>query len=268
MPKIFYTDGVKEYGPFSKDQLKNQNITRDTKIWFYGLDKWTEISNVPELNDIAGSIPPAIRPANSVIKQEESDTVTPSHENKTLEHDRAKISGSAKWLIGIIALLIILVSIDILIPNSGDNIVYNEIASNAYSADENFEMYVEKFYRDAEYFGIYLRRPKQTIIMLSKLDQMADTTHIHGLSFGSDDDEIIEIYVNQTSWDAFDKPMRYYLMYHELAHDVLNLDHVAEIPANEGRIMYPGISSYENKNMDDFIENSTAMFLEFSENNR
>ncbi len=59
--------------------------------------------------------------------------------------------------------------------------------------------------------------------------------------------------------------MRYFLMYHELAHDVLNLDDLEAKSLNEGKLMYPAISSYENKNMDEFIENSHALFEKESE---
>jgi hypothetical protein len=54
--------------------------------------------------------------------------------------------------------------------------------------------------------------------------------------------------------------MRYFLMYHELAHDVLNLDDLEAKPIHEGKLMYPEISTYEKKNMDDFIESFHAVF--------
>jgi hypothetical protein len=56
--------------------------------------------------------------------------------------------------------------------------------------------------------------------------------------------------------------MRYFLMYHELAHDVLNVDDLEPIPKNNGKLMYPAIANYEHKNMDDFIESSHELFKE------
>jgi hypothetical protein len=56
--------------------------------------------------------------------------------------------------------------------------------------------------------------------------------------------------------------MKYFLMYHELSHDVLNIDDLDSKPINEGKLMYPEISSYEKKNMDDFIENFHTLFEE------
>ena len=87
---------------------------------------------------------------------------------------------------------------------------------------------------------------------------------IHGLSYGLNDDDLIEIYINPSTWRKFNKPKRYYLLYHELAHDVLNLDDLEATPANEGELLYPAIASYENITMDDFIESSHRLFEKVS----
>jgi len=105
---------------------------------------------------------------------------------------------------------------------------------------------------------------KVQIIKFSKFNQIDDATHLHGLSLGYEDDNKIEIYINEESWDKFSKPNRYFLMYHELAHDVLNLDDLDPTEENEGRLMYPNISSYDRKNMDDFIESYKNEFENIS----
>ena len=56
--------------------------------------------------------------------------------------------------------------------------------------------------------------------------------------------------------------MRYYLMYHELSHDILNVDDLEDTEINVGKLMYPAISTYEKITMDDFIEHSHALFEE------
>ena len=76
------------------------------------------------------------------------------------------------------------------------------------------------------------------------------------------DDDRIEIYINPSTWESFNKPMRYYLMYHELSHDVLNVDDLEHLQINEGKLMYPSIATYESKTMDDFIESSHELFEE------
>jgi hypothetical protein len=77
-------------------------------------------------------------------------------------------------------------------------------------------------------------------------------------------DDIIEIYINPSTWKSFNKPMRYFLMYHELSHDVLNVDDLSNLKVNEGKLMFPAISTYESKTMDDFIESSHELLEEIA----
>jgi len=264
MRKYFYTDGVSKFGPFSKDELKSQKITRNTKVWYYGLEKWKEISEIGELVDIISTIPPELKSSNS---HSESKIQKPEQETKRepiLVHPKSKKSKPIRWIIGLVALFVISFVIIKLGQKQSEANLYKEIVANSYDGDVNFDIYVEKFYRDLEFYGIFPKRPKTTIIKFSRLDQLDNTTHIHGLSLGHNDDSRIEIYINPSSWQQFTKPMRYFLMYHELAHDVLNLDDLDNKPANEGKLMYPEISSYEKKNMDDFIESFHALFEEHS----
>jgi hypothetical protein len=260
MRKYFYTDGVSKFGPFSKDELKSQNITRNTKVWFYGLEKWIEISEIGELGDIISTIPPELKALNS---ESDSNTQKPDQNTKRESIQFRPMSKKLKralWLIGILALVIITFLIIRLVQKQSEANLYKEIVANSYDGDVNFDIYVEKFYRDLEFYGIFPKKPQTTIIKFSRLDQLDNTTHIHGLSIGKNDDTRIEIYINPSSWKQFTKPMRYFLIYHELAHDVLNLDDLDNKTSNEGELMYPEISSFEKKNMDDFIESLHALF--------
>lgn len=146
--------------------------------------------------------------------------------------------------------------------------MYKEVVANSYEPDEDLEIYVEKFYRDLEYYGIFPMRPRIKKIKFSNLDQLKKTTHIHAISYGINDDERIEIYINPNSWRQFSKPKRYFLMYHELAHDVLNLDDLSDKPSNIGKLMYPEISTYQNITMDDFIESYHTLFEEYEASNK
>ena len=60
MNKYFYTDGKEKYGPYSKEELRNKPISGTTKVWCYGMDKWLELSQVPELSNVLNSIPPEL----------------------------------------------------------------------------------------------------------------------------------------------------------------------------------------------------------------
>jgi len=270
MNKYFLTDGKEKFGPFSKEELSNQNISRETKVWCYGMEKWTKLSQVSALKNLLSSIPPELnsKPSKAELQQKiklglksnpekETKIIPPSVQKK-------KALSLGKWLIAIVVLFLITVFAYSVIQNQSDVNQYDVIVENSYESDEDFDMYVQKFYRDLEFYGIFPKKPREQIIKFSKLDQLDNTTHIHGLSFGVNNDDKIEIYINPSTWRQFNKPMRYFLMYHELAHDVLNLDDLEAKSWNEEKLMYPAISSYENKNMDDFIESAHALFEEES----
>ncbi len=52
MTHYFIKDGKNENGPFTKEQLKYGDISRDTPIWFAGLEEWTTAEQVYELKEI------------------------------------------------------------------------------------------------------------------------------------------------------------------------------------------------------------------------
>ena len=133
--------------------------------------------------------------------------------------------------------------------------LHEEIAASAYDdPDVDFDFYLQKYYRDLEFFGIIPTRPYQTTIRFANLDKITDIKHAHAVSYGYNRDDVIEIYINPSSWAKFTKPMRHWLLYHELTHDILNVDDLPLTDANYGRLMYPVLISYEHKTMDDFIE--------------
>ena len=265
MRKYFYTSGVDKIGPFSLEELKKQNISRDTKVWFYGLDSWKPLNEIEELNSFTNTIPPPLK----ITETKEIDYSSKKENALTEKTSINKKTKNKKVLKVLLIVVVILAVISFLgyisIKNQADNKLYTSIASSAYETDVDFNFYVEKFYRDIGNYGIFPKKPKTQIIKFAKLDQLDDATHIHGLSYGMNDDDKIEIYINPTTWDKFNKPMRYFLMYHELSHDVLNVDDLEDLPINEGKLMYPAIYTYESKTMDDFIESLHALFEEVAE---
>lgn len=260
MKKYFYTNGKEKIGPFTIDGLKGQNLSRETKVWFYGLDNWTTLSEIDELDSITSSIPPQLKTSNA---KENQNTIEPKPIKQKLSIEKKPIKTRNKLkrvlVITVISIIILLISI-VAYNRQQKNELYQNIVNSAYNTDADFDFYVKKFYRDVEVFGIFPKKPKTTIIKFAKLDQLTNATHIHGLSFGMNDDDRIEIYINPSTWESFNKPMRYFLMYHELSHDVLNIDDLKDLPSNEGKLMYPAIATYESKTMDDFIESSHELF--------
>jgi len=60
MKYYFYSDGEKQKGPFTIEQLMNENIDKNTLIWFEGLSAWKPIKEIKELEVILQLIPPPI----------------------------------------------------------------------------------------------------------------------------------------------------------------------------------------------------------------
>jgi len=262
MKKYFYSDGVNKIGPFSLEELKEQNLTRETKVWFYGLDNWTTLSEIEELKSVTESIPPPLK-KTTLTSVKTTDSINQGNikdGNKTKNKTRTKGRNIIVVLLVIIPLLLLIIVFSE--SDSQDDILYQDIVASSYETDVDFDFYVDKFYRDINVFGIFPKVPKIKIIKFARFDQMDDVTHIHAISLGMNDDERIEIYINPSTWEQFSKPLRYYLMYHELSHDVLNVDDLDATPLNEGKLMYPIITSYESKTMDEFIESSHALFEE------
>lgn len=70
MKHFFYFDGEKQNGPFTFEQLKNENIKKETLIWFEGLDDWKPAKEIRELDEIFELIPPPI-PKNEFNREHE-----------------------------------------------------------------------------------------------------------------------------------------------------------------------------------------------------
>ena len=140
---------------------------------------------------------------------------------------------------------------------------YNNMDNNYVGDYENFEPYVDQFYRELEQSGISKVRPKKMNIRLESLDTSENTYHMHGFTTGFDNDNIIDITINKRSWNTFNKAQKYYLIFHELAHDVLNLDDLDYNNPNEKNIMYPSIHSFKSLTMDDFIDNFNNLLEDY-----
>lgn len=78
MRKYFYSDGKNKFGPFSIEELREKNITKDTLIWFQGLSDWRPIINFPELYEVyMPSTPPPITSSTSSFNYIDNTTRQP-----------------------------------------------------------------------------------------------------------------------------------------------------------------------------------------------
>lgn len=60
MTEYFYTDGKEKFGPFSLEELKAKNISKETMVWFENIKEWTPAGNVDELSSIFSATPPPV----------------------------------------------------------------------------------------------------------------------------------------------------------------------------------------------------------------
>ena len=82
MKKYFYYDGNEKHGPFSFEELKNENIDKSTLIWSEGLDDWKPAGEIKELEEILQLIPPPIVPNEAETRSESTE---PEEKNKDKE---------------------------------------------------------------------------------------------------------------------------------------------------------------------------------------
>lgn len=60
MKKYYLHNGQQNIGPFNKEQLKEQKITKDTPVWSEDMNDWKKAGEIDELKIILLSIPPPI----------------------------------------------------------------------------------------------------------------------------------------------------------------------------------------------------------------
>ncbi len=70
MKKYFYTDGTNKYGPFTLEELKENNISRETQVWFQELEDWKSAGEVPELEELFNFLPPPLPQENINLNQD------------------------------------------------------------------------------------------------------------------------------------------------------------------------------------------------------
>lgn len=52
MKKYYYSDGLNRLGPFSLEELKQKNITKEHLVWFESMNDWQKAGTIDELKDL------------------------------------------------------------------------------------------------------------------------------------------------------------------------------------------------------------------------
>ncbi|HLP55738.1 MAG TPA: DUF4339 domain-containing protein [Fluviicola sp.] len=58
MKKYYIFKEAAQLGPFDLEDLRSQNITKDTPIWFEGLSDWTVAGKIEEISELFDSPKP------------------------------------------------------------------------------------------------------------------------------------------------------------------------------------------------------------------
>ena len=222
--QYYYVADNTRKGPFSLSEILDAKLSPDTLVWREGLNSWTKYSDIVDF------------------------THTPNRRS-------FKIPEPLKFL-GVLLAIGLVFSIigGIAYINSKEERTNELIRDASFRTEEDLYIYVDKFYRDLECFGIHKVKPANCIVKFSNMQQIEETVHIHGISMGYDQTDKIEIYINYDSWKHFTKGQKYWVMYHELSHDVLDLDDLSPETSNIGKLMYPMASRFTPISMDTFIE--------------
>ncbi len=231
----------KSVGPFTLKEFLSLQLNKDTLIWFTGQKEWRPLSDFDFLQ------PSQPKNRNTIIVEQPTNY------------------GFRKRTLYVIAGFVLLAIIIVCVVRCGStNAMHSKIIENSHEDPELFS-YLEKFYRDMEYFGISKRKSRSVCIKMAPMQYFEDTKDIHGVSFGYNNDDIIEIYINEDSWKTFNAAQRYALMYHELAHDILNVDDLPNTSENYDKLMSPVMSRFDHLTMDQFIDMSHDFFREYRE---
>lgn len=66
MKRFYLHNGTEQQGPFDIEDLKTKNISRETPIWYEGLDEWTTTEKVEELKLLFNSTPPPFETTKAI----------------------------------------------------------------------------------------------------------------------------------------------------------------------------------------------------------
>ncbi len=64
MTHYFLKDGKTEIGPLTIEQLKNRPVSKNTPVWFAGLEEWTTVEQVYELKELFN---PKAKSTNNIL---------------------------------------------------------------------------------------------------------------------------------------------------------------------------------------------------------
>lgn len=121
MKQFYLHDGQNQIGPFSSEELKEKNITRDTFVWKEGMTDWKKAGEVTELNNLFVNTPPPFKAA--VVNIATTSTIDPKTTGSKTVNTGMWIGRNPKTAFFILILLVI----------AGVSIYNNQHSNSSYS---------------------------------------------------------------------------------------------------------------------------------------
>lgn len=231
MRQYYYQKNDKIYGPYTTEEILTKKLSRNTYVWYEGLDTWIPFGK-------------------SILADK------PRLKNKT------RNTFLKKLLLIIVMLAVFGLTLRYLcITDPNGTYTYNKIKATSYDdPNTDFSVYLEGFYNDIDAFNIVCSKSSNIIIKLADLT----TINSYGVSFGMNDNSKIEIYIDASFWYNANEAEKYWILYHELCHDVLNIDHTADTPANKNTLMYPNVDITEIYSLEYVAKAAYQTFFEYA----
>ncbi len=231
---LFKIDG-QELGPYTLDEIKILGVTGSTLVLCPKSSNWLPLSMCPELyKEFLAT--KTFEEVPQVTQDLRYDFHVYSKPSPTKRHPSSYI---ALGFVSLFALLTIFLSIRHFteISDYNDAELDETIRQAAIPSDENFHPYVNEFYAILDEHQVTYSKPSKVIIEFAELSVIGE--EFLGIAVGFEKEDRIEIYIDYDSWIEMSQATRKLLMFHELAHDVLNAEHSPYLPAYEDALMYP-----------------------------
>ena len=236
MKDFYYQWNGENNGPYSFNEIVDKKLPKGTYVWYDGLDSWIPIENVPLFRESYKSGKWGLW--------------------KAIGSSIALCAGAVLFGFMFVANLEVETRMaELELKNKIDKIAYDD-------PSVDFQIYLDQFYKDLKYYNYTPEQPDNVIIKFAELNKIPETRNAAGISLGCNKDYCIEIYIDPAVWLIANDAQKFWIMYHEFAHDILNLDHVDKTQDNVGQLMYPEI--LENYNMDDFKKAYHEAFSQFT----
>ena len=107
MKKYYLYIGARQYGPFSRAELKNHHIHRDTAVWYEGLNGWVKAGTVDELQDIL----PTATPPPFVIANDDGRQSAPSSFSRKSSRLQRRFFNRLSFIISLIVLGLLILTL-------------------------------------------------------------------------------------------------------------------------------------------------------------